>query len=180
MKYSTLKTLEDKSLYSSIRSDEDKPVVIRLNNVKLVDNTLNDDEIWFSWLNEDPSNLNEIEAELLVDIKSDPVRWFNKKVKDTTIDSSFQTCISQNGQFQVTKSQSVKVFNKETKEPWVDDVTSENECDILVQVQGVSFFKRSFQLNLKLHQVQVTPKVEEKPEEICHDDWVMDDYGFEA
>ena len=180
MKYSTLNQTDDGSYYSSIRSENDQPMTIRLNDVKLTDGTIEGTEdVWFTYTSEDENGVAIAEESIVKDIKEDPVRWFGKNVKDKTIDSSFTSNFSQNGQFQVVKSPGLKVFNKNTKEALDTEVILDDEdtCDILVQLQGLSFFKRSFQVVLKLHQVQVTPKTE--PEEICHDDWVMGDYGFQ-
>ena len=180
MKYSTLKRTDDGSYYSSIRTDCDEPMTIRLNDVKLTDGVIDGDEdVWFTYTSEADNGIALAEESIVNDIKADPVRWFGKNVKEKTIDSSFTSNFPQNGQFQVVKSSGLKVFNKTTKEVWNEEVSfnDDDTCDILVQLQGISFFKRSFQVILKLQQVQVTPKTE--PEEICHDDWVMGDYGFQ-
>ena len=181
MKYSTLKKTEDGSYYSSIRTDDDKPMTIRINDVRLSDGTIDgDDDTWFTYSGEGDANGIAIAEECIVkDIKEDPSTWFGKNVREKTIDNSFISNFSQNGEFQVIRASNLKVFNKETKELISkESVTGDDVCDILVQLQGISFFKRNFQITLKLHQVQVTPKAEEK-KEVCHDDWVMADYGFD-
>ena len=183
MKYSTLKKTEDGSYYSSIRTENDQPMTIRINDVHLNDCTLSgDDDIWFTYSGEDANGIAIAEEDIVKDIKEDPSRWFAKNVREKTIDNSFISIFSQNGEFQVVRASNLKVFNKETKELLSNEsVTGDDTCDIIVQLQGISFFKRNFQVTLKLHQVQVTPKTEEKKEEeeVCHDDWVMDDYGFD-
>lgn len=183
MKYSTLKKTDDGSYYASVRTENDQPMNVRLNNVRLTEGTLSgDDDVWFTYSGETSDNgLLLCEESIVADIKEDPSRWFGKNVREKTIDNSFSSNFSSNGEFQVTRSGNLKVFNKETKELWTEEVTSDDECDILVQVKGILFFKRNFQVMLKLHQVQLLPKAEEKKEEeeICHDDWVMEDYGFD-
>ena len=180
MKYSTLTKSQDGSYYSSIRDDDDQPMIVRMDNVKTIEEYLDsDDDIWFAVGDGDkPTKLETVEGDVLSHIKSDPVKWFGKKVREKTIESSFISHLSQHGEIQFAKSPGLKLFNKETKEPWTETLTPEDDCDILIQIQGLNFFKRSFQLVLKLHQVQVSPKVETKNSDICHDEWVMEEYGF--
>jgi len=177
MKYTTLKKLEDGSYYSSISTDSDQPLVVRVNNVTVSEGTLEgDDDLWFD-VGDGESELSTYENEILEEVKSDPEKWFNKKVREKTIESSWQSHLSQHGTFQVTKSKVLKIFNKDTHEPVIDMDSSQDTCDILVQIQGLQFLKKSFGMVLKLHQVQVTSAVEES-QEVNHDDWVMDEYGF--
>lgn len=174
MKYSTLKKTDDGSFYASISTDEDKPVVVQLNDVKLSEGELSgDDDVWFN--KEDDNCIVAKEQEILEDIKADPERWFKRKVRDKTIESSFLTNVSQDGQFRLVKSPGLRVFDKSTKDVFEGEIGSDFSCDIIVQLQGITFFKRSFQVVLKLHQVQVAPPV---VEEICHDNWTMEEYAF--
>ena len=177
MKYNTLKKLEDGSYYASISTDSDQPLIVRVDNVTISEGTMEgDDDIWFD-VGEGESALSEYDSEILKEVKSDPEKWFNKKVREKTIESSWQSHLSQHGTFQVTKSKMFKIFNKDTRENVIGMDSPQDKCDILVQIQGLQFLKKSFGIVLKLHQVQVTSAVEE-PQEVNHDDWVMDEYGF--
>ena len=171
MKYSTLKKTDDGSFYSAIRSDDDKPVLVRVDNVMMTEDT--DDDSWFTYSGDEPSLLTTTETIIVEDVRADPEKWFGKKVSEKTITSSFCPAVDETGQFQTTKSGCFKIWNKDTKEVWETPLTSEDDCDVLVQIQGILFFKRNFQLVLKLHQVQCSPKTE-----VCHDKWVIDEYGF--
>ena len=176
MKYHTLKKLEDGSYYASISTDSDQPLIIQVNNLTVPEGTLDGDDLWFD-VGEGDSELSPYEDEILTEVKSNPEKWFNKKVREKTIESSWQSHLSQHGTFQVTKSRMLKIFNKDTQEEVVGIDSPQDTCDILVQIQGLQFLKKSFGMVLKLHQIQVTPIVEE-PKEVNHDDWVMDEYGF--
>ena len=179
MKYTTLKQTEDGSFYSSIRNDDEQPLIVQMNGVNLSEGTLSgDDDVWFTYTGEDVNKLCDLEQQVLTDIKADPEKWFNRKVRDKTIESSFTKSVSNDGQFQLIKSPGLRVFDKNTKDIFEGEMNGEMLCDILVQLQGITFFKRSFQLVLKLHQVQVSPQVELTVDEVSHDDWTISDYGF--
>ena len=178
MKYTTLKKTDDGSLYSSVRTDDDQPLIVQLNNVRMTEGVLaGEDDVWFTYSGEEANQITTLEQQILEDVKADPETWFSRKVKDKTIESSFVSTVSAEGQFQLVKSPGLRVFDKVSKEIFEEDVTGETLCDIILQLQGVSFFKRSFQVVLKLHQVQVTP-VETVVEEVSHDNWTMPEYGF--
>ena len=175
MKYTTLKKTEDGSFYSSVRDDDEQPLIVQMNGVNLTEGVLSGDEdVWFTYTGEDANELCNLEQQVLTDIKADPMTWFKRNVRDKTIESSFSPSVSTDGQFQLIKSPGLRVFDKNTKDVFNGEVSDGMVCDILVQLQGISFFKRSFQLVLKLHQVQVKTTVDE----VSHDEWTMSDYGF--
>ena len=177
MKYTTLTKTDDGSLYASIRTDDDKPLIVQLNSVNLTEGSLlGEEDVWFTYTGEDVNEIVTFEDQILSDIKADPQTWFNRNVREKTIESSFTPSISQHGQFQLIKSPGLRIFDKDTKDTWEGEVSTDNVCDIIVQLQGLTFFKRSFQLVLKLHQVQVAPLADENLN--CYDNWTMTDYGF--
>ena len=182
MDFTTVKKLEDGSFYSSIKTEGGTPYTIRLNNVTLSEGELSGTEdVWFT-LGDNCEQLSNAEETILKSVKADPVRWFNKKVRETTIDSSWRSCISSTNQIPVTVSPTVKIFNKNTKTIREETVEQNTMCDIIIQVQGVSFLRRNFGGLLKLQQVQIHPVEEPQSEEVVeenYDEWVMDEYGFD-
>ena len=107
MKYTTLKKLDDGSYYSSISTDENKPLIVQVNNVTVPEGTLEGDDVWFD-VGEGESELSPYENEILTEVKRDPEKWFNKKVREKTIESSWQSHLSQHGTLPGHQVQSVE------------------------------------------------------------------------
>ena len=120
----------------------------------------NNDQQFIHWL----ENL-ENKCQELIHIKGDS--WFENKLEMNDIESAFASPIKiyKSGKYYLvrvnvkvnynTNIPSIKIYNENETPITIDDVTTENYMISILEVQGIKFTSRNFQIEMELKQAMV-------------------------
>jgi len=109
---------------------------------------------------EDSSNLfSTIDSELLAQAKESRVEWFGKELSDETIANAFQESVTDDvlsASLATVKGEVVTVAFDTKKNPVeLQEVASGSKCDVLLELSGLWFLKKSFGPIWRVIQVRV-------------------------
>lgn len=113
----------------------------------------NNDTVFINWI----ENL-EAKCQELIFSKGD--NWFQTKLDKDDIESTFTSPfkIYKSGKFyllRVNVKPNVKVFNDDTNIINLDDITNEKTLISIIEIQGIKFTSRNFQIEIELKQSMV-------------------------
>jgi hypothetical protein len=116
--------------------------MLQLNNVKYQEGTL--ENIPQALMDK----LDQVDQAILTEAKNSKVAWFGRELSDETIQNAFQSSLT-DGSLGVSlakvKGEVVtKVFNSQKEEIGLSNVTAGSQCDVLVDLSGLWFLKKSF------------------------------------
>ena len=106
----------------------------------------------------------KIDTELLERAKASKVEWFGKELSDDTIVNAFQESVTDNllgASLAVVKGQvTTTAFDTQKNSIELQDVKPESKCDVMFELAGLWFLKKSFGPIWRVLQVRVrgTPK----------------------
>jgi hypothetical protein len=108
---------------------------------------------------EDQALFSTIDTELLTKAKESKVEWFGKELSDETIDNAFQESITDGllgASLASVKGQIVTMAYDISKNPVaLSDVPAGTKCDVLFELSGLWFLKKSFGPIWRVIQVRV-------------------------
>jgi Family of unknown function (DUF5871) len=109
---------------------------------------------------EDSSNLfSTVDSELLVQAKESRVEWFGKEISDETIANAFQESVTDgvlSASLATIKGEVVTVAFDTKKTPVeLQEVATGSKCDVLLELSGLWFLKKSFGPIWRVIQVRV-------------------------
>lgn len=124
---------------------------------------------------EDPSVFNAIDAELLVKAKESKVEWFGKELSDETISNAFQESVTDGvlgASLASVKGQVVTLaFDSQKAAMALEEVAPGSQCDVVFELAGLWFLKKSFGPIWRVIQVRVrTGKAVNFPKEYLFSD----------
>jgi hypothetical protein len=113
----------------------------------------NNDTVFINWI----ENL-EAKCQELIFSKGD--NWFQTKLDKDDIESAFTSPfkIYKSGKFyllRVNVKPNVKIFNDDTKIINLDDLASDKTLISIIEIQGIKFSSRNFQIEIELKQSMV-------------------------
>jgi hypothetical protein len=113
----------------------------------------NNDTVFISWI----ENL-EAKCQELIFSKGD--NWFQTKLDKDDIESTFTSPfkIYKSGKFyllRVNVKPNIKVFNDDTNIINLDDITNDKTLISIIEIQGIKFTSRNFQIEIELKQSMV-------------------------
>jgi hypothetical protein len=113
----------------------------------------NNDTVFINWI----ENL-EAKCQELIFSKGD--NWFQTKLDKDDIESTFTSPfkIYKSGKFyllRVNVKPNVKVFNDDTNVINLDDITNDKTLISIIEIQGIKFTSRNFQIEIELKQSMV-------------------------
>ena len=113
----------------------------------------NNDTVFINWI----ENL-EAKCQELIFSKGD--NWFQTKLDKDDIESAFTSPfkIYKSGKFyllRVNVKPNVKIFNDDTQIINLDDITSDKTLISIIEIQGIKFSSRNFQIEIELKQSMV-------------------------
>jgi hypothetical protein len=89
-----------------------------------------------------------IDDQILEEAKKSKIAWFGRELSDDTIHGAFQSSITDgclNASLAKTKGEVVaKAFNSQKEPIELSDVGEGSQCDLLVELAGLWFLKKSF------------------------------------
>ncbi len=119
-----------------------------------------DDNVFINWLEKLESTCQDLIYE-----KGD--EWFQEKLEKTDIENAFTSPIKiyRSGKNylvrtnvkinQTTNHPNIKIYNEEESSLTLDDITQDKHIISVIEVQGIKFTSRSFQIELELKQVML-------------------------
>jgi hypothetical protein len=119
-----------------------------------------DDNVFINWL----EKLEEKCHDLIYE-KGD--EWFQEKLEKTDIENAFTSPIKiyRSGKnylvrtnvkvHQITNQPNIKIYNEEETSLTIDDITQDKYIISVIEIQGIKFTSRSFQIELELKQVML-------------------------
>ena len=133
-----------------------KNPVIQLNNVKYQENSLDVPESY-------TSKFDAFDEQILTEAKKSKVEWFGRELSDETIQGAYQTSLT-DGALGVSLAKIkgdiiVKAFGSQKEEIPLSNVASGSQCDVLVEIAGLWFLKKSFGPVWRVLQVRVRNQV---------------------
>jgi hypothetical protein len=119
-----------------------------------------DDNIFINWLEKLESTCQDLIYE-----KGD--EWFQEKLEKTDIENAFTSPIKiyRSGKNylvrtnvkinQTTNNPNIKIYNEEESSLTIEDITQDKHIISVIEIQGIKFTSRSFQIELELKQVML-------------------------
>ena len=108
---------------------------------------------------EDPKIFNDIDAELLAKAKESKVEWFGKELSDEIITNAFQESVTDSvlgASLASVKGQVVTMaFDSQKNSMALEDVAAGSQCDVVFELAGLWFLKKSFGPIWRVIQVRV-------------------------
>jgi hypothetical protein len=105
-----------------------------------------------------------VDAELLSQAKANKVEWFGKELSDETITNAFQESVTDGilgASLASVKGQVITTaFDTQRNQLELDAVKADTKCDVVLELSGLWFLKKSFGPIWRVVQVRVrgTPK----------------------
>jgi len=169
MQYSKPSQLPDGRYYSKILNDDNSRVLVQLNNVKLL--TLfdsEDEDVTLSLSEAVCEKIQNYDNQTLQSAKENSTEWFGKDLPEKTLETAFTQSLT-SGCMNVSKLKSkskvlTRVYSHD-KELVDSNVLEENTvCDVVLELSGVWFMKKTFGLVWRVVQVRMKPPPK-KPKE---------------
>lgn len=147
--------------YVKVRNDDNSPVFVQLNNVKICNSLSESDTIFLE--PSDVSKVVSIDSTNLDMAKERSVEWFTKELSPKTLEAAYQTSIGADGDLKTQKVieggvVATKAFSSDKAEVDLDTITAGTKCNVVVQFVGLLFTKKSFSPIWKLVQLRVCPE----------------------
>jgi hypothetical protein len=113
----------------------------------------NNDTVFINWI----ENL-ETKCQELIFSKSD--NWFQTKLDKDDIETAFTSPLKiyKSGKFyllRVNVKPNVKIFNDDANNISLDDITSDKTLISIIEIQGIKFTSRNFQIEIELKQSMI-------------------------
>ena len=130
---------------------------------------------------EDQSVFDTIDAELLTKAKESKVEWFGKELSDETIVNAFQESVTDGvlgaSLVSVKGQVATLAFDRQKNPLALEDVAAGSQCDVLFELAGLWFLKKSFGPIWRVVQVRVRTgtQVPNFPKEFLFTDEVEDE-----
>lgn len=170
MNFSEPKQLSDGRYFSRVLDR----TIVQLNGVVLTTNFADSDSVTLQLTNELVSKIKNYESKVKTTAVENSTQWFGKELSEKTITAAFS---ADGDVMNVSKSTSrgqviTKAYNsdKETIDP--NTIGANTMCDVVLEMTGVWFLKKSFGIVWKVIQVRMrqAPKPKYYEEYLFQDD----------
>jgi hypothetical protein len=133
-----------------------KSPLLQLNNVKYHESSLDVPEAY-------TSKFDALDEQILTEAKKSKVEWFGRDLSDETIQGAYQTSLT-DGALGVSLAKVkgeviVRAFGSQKEEMALSNVVEGSQCDVLVELAGLWFLKKSFGPVWRVLQVRVRNQV---------------------
>jgi hypothetical protein len=143
--------LQDGRYFLKISTDDGGRVMHQVNNVKFYTECL---------VPSDNTLFSDIDEAIVTQAKESKVAWFGKEISDETVTSAYQKSISLEGELSASFA-SIKgdvvttCYDTQKNKVELDTITAGTPVDVLLELVGLVFTKRSFEPVWKMIQVRV-------------------------
>lgn len=156
MKYSAPPTqLPDGRYYSKVTSDEDRRIVVQLNNSTLVSN-FEEDEVTLSLSEAGQSKINEFDEKNVAAAKENSESWFGKVLTGKTLETAYNKSLK-NDCMIVTKLRNTHIYTHDRQTADTGLLTESTVCDVVLEFSGIWFRNKSYGSVWRIVQVRMKP-----------------------
>lgn len=132
---------------------------VQVNNVKLLSTFADNDSVTIEFTNTDP--IVGVDQMLVDAAKENCEAWFGKKVAEKTLEAGYTGSLSNNTMIvdKATKKGDciVRAFNSDRTPLDLDDIAEGVMCDVVLEIAGITFFKKNYSPVWKIVQVKLRP-----------------------
>jgi hypothetical protein len=154
LKFSEPRKLQDGRYFVKVTNDADQRVIVQMNNITLVTQFAESDaDVTIAVTDESGRQVREYDESVLVAARAHSTAWFGREIQQRTIDTAYQRSIVQNT-MNVIKSRVTCAYNSSREAIDPDLLGADAKCDVVLELQGIWFMKKTFGLNWKLIQVR--------------------------
>ena len=160
MKYSAPTQLPDGRYYSKVLNDDDKRVIIQLNNSTLVSN-FDEDEVTISLNEAGQSKINDFDNQNVAAAKENSETWFGKVLTDKTLEAAYIKSLA-NDCMIVTKLKNknkvlTNIYTHDKQAADSELLTESTVCDVVLEFSGIWFRNKSYGSVWRVVQVRMKP-----------------------
>lgn len=154
MKYEEPKQLSDGRFFARASNETGTKIVVQLNGSTII----NSDEITLQLSVAGVQKVKSIDAQVLQDAKVNSVSWFGREVQQRTLDTAYNHSVTSDNYMNVIKSTKVPLVYYDSNKTLKDASFLENGtvCDVLIEMVGVWFLKKTFGVQWRIVQVRDT------------------------
>jgi len=167
MKYEEPKQLADGRFFARASNDNGSKIVAQLNGSTII----NADEITLQLSSAGLQKVKSIDTDVLQDAKVNSVSWFGREIQQKTLDTAYNYSVTSEKYMNVTKSTKNPLIYYDSNKTLKDSSLLENGtiCDVLLEMVGVWFLKKTFGVQWRIVQVRDTKSVK-VPEYLFQDE----------
>jgi hypothetical protein len=161
MLFGTPAKLPDGRYFLKLSQDDKSRVTLQLNNVTY---STNENTVTIAAPSSALTLFSDIDEQIVAQAKASKVEWFGKEVSDDTVTSAYQKSLNPESElsasFARVKGKVVTMFYDTQKTP-VETIEPGTKVDVLIEIVGLIFLKRTFEPVWNVLQVRV--RAEPKP-----------------
>ena len=167
MKYEEPKQLPDGRFFVRASNDNGSKIFTQLNGSTII----NADEITLQLSSAGLQKVKSIDTDVLQDAKVHSVSWFGREIQQKTLDTAYNYSVTSDNYMNVTKSTKNPLTYYDCTKTLKDNSLLENGtvCDVLLEMVGVWFLKKTFGVQWRIVQVRDTKSVK-VPQYLFEDD----------
>ena len=167
MKYEEPKQLSDGRFFARASNDNGSKIFAQLNGSIII----NSDEITLQLSSAGLQKVTSVDTQVLQDAKVNSVSWFGREVQQRTLDTAYNRSVTSDNYMNVIKSTKVPLVYYDSNKTLQDNSLLENGtvCDVLLEMVGVWFLKKTFGVQWRIVQVRDIKRVK-VPEYLFQDD----------
>jgi len=167
MKYEEPKQLQDGRFFVRAFNENGSKILAQLNGSVII----NSDEITLQLSKSGSDKIKTFDNDVLQDAKVYSVSWFGREVQQKTLDTAYNHSLTSENYMNVTKSTKVPLVYYDSNKTLKDSSLLENGtvCDVLLEMLGVWFLKKTFGIQWRIVQVRDSKSVK-VPEYLFQDE----------
>ncbi len=160
MKYSKPVKTPDGRYYVKISNDNDSRVMVQMNNVKVLTNYDQVDDVTFEFNDQAKTKVTSLEDDIVANAVTNSESWFGKELPESTLKSAFKR--SDGDTINISKAKvrgqvMARVFDDQKVVVEDTDVTPGAKCDVMMELAGVWFLKKTYGAIWRIAQVKLRP-----------------------
>ena len=157
MKYEEPKQLSDGRFFARASTETGSKIFAQINGSTII----NSDEITLQLSKSGSLKIKSVDNDVLQDAKVHSVSWFGREVQQKTLDTAYNHSLTSENYMNVIKSTKNPLTYYDSNKTLKDDSLLENGtvCDVLLEMVGVWFLKKTFGIQWRIVQVRDTKSV---------------------
>jgi hypothetical protein len=161
MLYSQPKKLPDGRYYLKVSKDNGDRCMLQLNNSTLLTSFSDGENLTLSLSEKGLEKINALNAENLSAARENSTSWFGKEVTERTLVTAYTPSVNGNtmitSKATINKNVVTKCYDHEKNTVSLDSLTEDTKCDVIVEVSGLWFMKKTFGPIWRLAQIRLKP-----------------------
>ena len=167
------KQLQDGRYFSKIFNDEENRYLVQLNRVKILSNISDTSSVVLD-VSKHMDRFKAIDDLNLGAAQKNSECWFGKVLTPKTLETAYNSPVSTDGEITVSKISRMGIFNHKREELNASDVQENTVCDVILELSGLIFSKKSFSPVWRLVQIKTVPPIQ-KMECLFEEDQATED-----